>query len=233
VIDDELYVEEERIDGVDLRAMLDQLGRLVPGIALLITARLAEVLAYAHGAVGPDGRSLQVVHRNLKPTHVRITHHGETKLAGFGTAHFRGKLLRTSFDLIQQRIRYSSPEAILGQPVDGRSDLFGLGILLYEMVTGQVPFPVESFEEARTVVVEGRYTPAGAVVADLDPRAGALIDGLLQVDPAQRPEGARAVWTDCWALRREIGDPRDEGRLRQLVGKVRAADDDLSLDDDV
>ncbi len=231
VIDGELFIEEERIDGVTLREMLDRLGRLPPAIALLITARLAEVLAYAHDATTLDGRELHVVHRNLKPTHVRITPHGETKLAGFGTAHFRGRLLKTSFDLLHQRIRYSCPEAIRGEPVDARSDLFGLGILLYEMVAGLVPFQVFTFDEAREALSSGEYVAAGEFVPDLDERVEELIGRLLQVDPLRRPASGREVWTACWSLRREIGDPRDEGRLRQLVGKVLTPGDDISLDD--
>ncbi len=225
IIDDELFLEEEYIAGVRLRAILDRCGPLRPGIALVVTSRLAEVLSYAHEAVDSTGRPLAVVHRNLVPHNVHITPHGETKLAGFGMAHFRGRVMRTSFGAVRDHLGYASPEELRGDPLDARSDLFGLGILLYEMMTGTVPFTANNIAEAREVILAGEYRPASAFLEELDPRVDELIASLLSQDREDRPENATAVWERTWYLWREVGSATDEVRLKTVVANADRADD--------
>jgi serine/threonine-protein kinase len=236
VIDDELYLEEELVDGTDLGAMLRRHGALEPGVTLVIASRLAEVLTYAHGLRDRAGRPLNLVHRSLMPRHVHITGHGETKLAGFGMARYSGRLVRTSLGVILEHIRYTSPEAIRGEPLDSRSDLFGLGILMYEMLAGRTPYDPRDFAHARQLYSEGTHPSVGELVQGLDPAFTALVEQLLRRDPADRVASAQEVWERCWTLRRTAGSPRDESRLRQLVHQVLdtggSSDDESQTIDD-
>jgi len=231
IIDDELFLEEEYIAGVRLRAILDRGGPLRAGIALVISGRIAEVLSYAHEARDSSGTPLNVVHRNLVPNNVHITPHGETKLSGFGMAHFRGRVMRTSFGAVRDHLGYVSPEELKGESLDPRSDLFGLGILLYEMITGNVPFAADNIAMAREVILRGEFTPASELVNELDTRVDELIDTLLQQDPADRPENATAVWEQCWFLWREVGSATDEVRLKTVVADTDRADDTTETSD--
>ncbi len=226
VIDDELVLEEELVDGTDLGTMLSFHGALEPGVVLVVASRLAEVLTYAHDLRDSTGRSLNLVHRSLMPRHVRITRHGETKLAGFGMARYSGRLVRTSLGVILEHVRYTSPEAIRGEDLDGRSDLFGLGILMYEMLAGRTPFEPRDFAHARRIYSDGAHPSVGELVRGLDPGVTELVERLLRRDPADRVATAREVWERCWSLRRSVGSARDEGRLRELVAQVLDAGND-------
>ena len=215
--DDQLYLEDELIAGTNLRQLFTRCSPLDQGVALLMCCRIAEVLTYVHNARGTDGRSLHLVHRNLVPRHVHITPHGETKLSGFGMAHFRGRLMRTSLGSVRDTVGYVSPEDVQGKDLDQRSDLFGLGILLYEMVTGRVPFQASNVAQARDLVLSGAYPQPIRFRPDVDRRVSVLVEHLLQTDPADRPHTAAAVWEELWKLWRTVGTPRDEAWLRSVV----------------
>jgi eukaryotic-like serine/threonine-protein kinase len=219
IIDDRMVLENELVEGEWLESLLRRFGQLDQGVALTITSRLAEILAYVHRATGPGGGSMHLVHRNLLPRHVLITTHGETKLAGFGMAQFRGKLLGTTLRGSYGDMACLNPEEARHEPADYRSDLFGLGTLLFRMVTGQEPFLKKSFEETRDAILRGSYAPPASLRPDLDPRVETLLGQLLHVDPRQRPASAWTVWKQCWKLWRAIGTPSDELRLRELVVK--------------
>jgi eukaryotic-like serine/threonine-protein kinase len=220
VIDGELYLEDELVEGTTLARLLTRYSPLDQGVAVLMCCRLAEVLTYVHTARGPGGSPLKLIHRNLVPRHVHITLHGETKLSGFGMAHFRGRLMRTSLGSIRDTVGYVSPEDVMGQPLTRRSDLFGLGILLYEMVTGRVPFQANNVAEARDRVMQGEHPMPRSLRPDLSPRVSDLIEHLLQPLPEDRPGTAAEVWEKLWQLWRQVGQPRDETWLRSVVAAI-------------
>ena len=220
IIEDELYLEDELIAGTDLKALFSRCSPLDQGVALLMCGRIAEVLTYVHTARDSNDRPLNLVHRNLAPRHVHVTLHGETKLSGFGMAHFRGRLMRTSLGSVRESIGYVSPEDIEGRPLDHRTDLFGLGILLYEMLTGRIPFFATNVAEARDRVVSGDYPEPTSFRPDIDRRVVELIHHLLRTAPEHRPATAASVWERLWQLWRSVGKPRDESWLRAVVATV-------------
>ena len=223
IFGDELFVEEERVDGTELRALLGHHGRLDQGVALTIAAQLASVLDYVHGVGDADGAPLQFVHRNLVPTYVRISAHGEVKLAGFGLARFQGRLASTIHGQNRDHVGSISPEEVRDHPVDPRTDLFGLGALMYEMVTGSPPFEADTLPAVWERIGVGAYVAPRERVPDLHDRVCRLIRSLLERDPADRPEGAHRVWEDLWATRKLAGSAHDDQRLRDLVADVLMA----------
>lgn len=220
VIDGELYLEDELVEGTTLARLLTRYSPLDQGVAVLMCCRLAEVLTYVHTARGPGGHPLKLIHRNLVPRHVHITLHGETKLSGFGMAHFSGRLMRTSLGSVRDTVGYVSPEDVMGEPLTRRSDLFGLGILLFEMVTGRVPFQANNVAEARARVLQGEHPTPRSLRPDLSPRVSDLIEHLLQARPDDRPATAAEVWEKLWRLWRQVGQPRDESWLRSVVAAI-------------
>src|SRR5262249_5212528 len=105
--------------------------------AVAITLGVCAGLHYAHEKVGSDGRPLSIVHRDVSPHNVLVTFDGNVKIIDFGIAKARGGLSATLFGMVKGKPGYMSPEQCRGEPLDRRSDLFCIGILLYEMTTGR------------------------------------------------------------------------------------------------
>ena len=134
------YLAMELVDGVDLGRLREAAARRglrlpVPVVAFIV-AEAARGLAYAHDKRGSDGVPLGIVHRDVSPQNVLVSYAGEVKIADFGIAKATGKLHKTESGAVMGKIRYMSPEQINGEPLDGRSDLFALGVILWELLAG-------------------------------------------------------------------------------------------------
>ncbi len=137
----QLYLAMEYIDGYDLGKLTDAAGeRIPPFIAAHIAADLSDALFYANQACDRNGTPLNVIHRDVNPGNVMIDRTGTVKLVDFGVAKAEAQLEKTCPGVVKGKFRYMSPEQLHFTPLDGRSDLFSLGVLLYEVTTGQIPF---------------------------------------------------------------------------------------------
>ncbi|MCU1279576.1 MAG: masK22, partial [bacterium] len=139
-LDGNYYLAMELVDGVDLGRLREAASRRglrvpVPIVAFLI-AEAARGLAYAHEKRGSDGVPLGIVHRDVSPQNVLVSYSGEVKIADFGIAKATGKLHKTESGAVMGKIRYMSPEQINGEPLDGRSDVFALGVIFWELLVG-------------------------------------------------------------------------------------------------
>jgi serine/threonine-protein kinase len=134
----------DAVDGLDLRSLLTKLrarSAWIPAPAAIDVCRqLLEGLHYAHQRRDGTGRPLGIVHRDLNPGNVLISRDGAVKITDFGLARVRDKLARTEAGVTRGTAWYMSPEQATGKPVDARSDLFSMGILLYLMLGGAPPF---------------------------------------------------------------------------------------------
>lgn len=137
-LDTHLFIAMEFIDGYSLRFMLDQQPILPENIALRITKDIAQGLKYA-GSVQYQGKELQLVHRDLKPANVLVNRQGQSKIVDFGLARALGISELTDGGL-QGTLNYMSPEQARGDSLDFRSDIFSLGLILYEMICGERVF---------------------------------------------------------------------------------------------
>lgn len=174
--DDGLYIVMEYIWGRDLRQILNALsraGRLMPlSIAAYIAGRIAEGLDYAHRRSGPRGEALSIVHRDISPQNVLASYEGDVKIIDFGIARASQRSTQTRVGTFKGKFAYMSPEQARGQALDRRSDIFAVGILLHEMITGsrlfaakndldtldrvrncQVPYPTRPFEEVPSELI--------------------------------------------------------------------------------
>ncbi len=130
------YMAMEYLEGVELRSLL-QTGQPLPvPQAVSIAAQIAEGLAYAH--------ERGVVHRDVKPPNIMVLPNGTVKITDFGIARMRTSAVQTQAGLTMGSPKYMSPEQVLGKRADQRSDIFSLGIILYEMLAGAAPFTGES-----------------------------------------------------------------------------------------
>ncbi len=142
------YISMYYVDGVDLRALhqlLHQRGeKLPPKFVYWIVSDVLRALAFAHGRVSSDGSPLMVVHRDVSPQNILLARHGEVKVADFGIAKGRHRDDETALGQLKGKLAYMSPEQARGETIDSRSDLFSLGIVLYEMLTGARLFDGDS-----------------------------------------------------------------------------------------
>ena len=203
------YIAMELIEGETLDRLVSKQGRIPYERVLLLARQLADALAYAHRA--------GIVHRDVKPSNIMVCADGTSaKLLDFGVARVGeadpASLARTQVGQLLGTPRYMSPEQALGMPIDHRSDLFSLGVVIYEMVTGKVAFPGTSLATLAIQIAQEKVTPIGDVAADCPPGLRAIIDRLLAKKPEQRfADGATLVA----ALDRELTAEREAGIARR------------------
>jgi serine/threonine protein kinase len=130
------YMAMELLEGEELRSILSSHEPLPTSVALDIGAQVAEGLAYAH--------ERQIVHRDIKPANIMVVRDGLVKITDFGIARMRTNEVKTMTGMILGSPKYMSPEQVAGKRADHRSDLFSLGVLFYEMLTGEAPFLADS-----------------------------------------------------------------------------------------
>jgi TonB family protein len=142
------FIAMEYVEGTDLRTILRS-GRnvnlpLPVPLAVYIASKVASALDYAHRRRDPRGEELKIVHRDVSPQNILISHEGEIKLCDFGIAKADRKVSRTETGSLKGKLQYMSPEQAWGKPIDHRSDLFSLGCVLHEMLTGERLFRGDS-----------------------------------------------------------------------------------------
>src|SRR5262249_15829849 len=130
--DGQHYLVMEYVDGGSLYELLQQQTQLAINRALAIALDLSDALTRAH--------RLKIIHRDIKPANVLIAADGTPRLTDFGVAHFGGEKRITETGAAVGTVDYLSPEALNGEPVDARSDIWAFGVLLYEMLAGERPF---------------------------------------------------------------------------------------------
>src|SRR6184192_2251421 len=147
-VDDSFFIALEYVLGRDLRAIFDRLRQRseLMGFAqaCFIVMQVCEGLDYAHNKRDAQGHELHLVHRDISPQNVLIGFEGEIKLIDFGIAKAAGKASKTQAGILKGKFGYMSPEQVRGLPLDRRSDIFSLGIVLYELLTGERLFVGES-----------------------------------------------------------------------------------------
>src|SRR3954454_1743499 len=159
--DESFFIALEYVHGRDLRAIFDRMrsrGEPIPiSMACYVTMQVCEGLDYAHNKKDGQGRELGLVHRDISPQNVLIGYEGEVKLIDFGIAKSVGKASRTQAGILKGKFGYMSPEQVRGLPLDRRSDIFSVGIVLYELLTGERLFVGESdfstLEKVRNVEI--------------------------------------------------------------------------------
>ncbi|MCB9797330.1 MAG: protein kinase [Alphaproteobacteria bacterium] len=189
------FLAMERVHGPDLAQLLVSRGPL-PGAALLeLATQIAEALVYAH-ALRLDGRTVEVVHRDLKPSNLLVDDRGRVCLVDFGIAVVRDPGLGGVAPLAGTP-GYFAPEQARGADVDGRADLFALGVCLIEATTGHRPWAAAQAERAFEALAEPEQAlRAWGLYAALDealPGLAALVAALLHRDPARRLPSAQAL----------------------------------------
>ncbi len=188
------YIAMEYVDGKDLRSIL-KMGRdrtypLPPELALFITSRIASALDYAHRRPAPDGRELNLVHRDVSPQNILISWEGDIKLCDFGVAKAATKVSTTISGALKGKLQYMSPEQAWGKAIDRRSDIFSLGAVLFEMLTGRNLIEGENDLAVLEKVRTGQVVPPSSVNPEVSPRIDQIVLRALAREPQDRYQNA-------------------------------------------
>jgi hypothetical protein len=225
--DETYFIAMEWVEGGDLGALLDRLKKRAgspppPGAAgmpichaVLVAVEAARGLDYAHRLRDAEGHDLHVVHRDISPANLLVSFEGEVKISDFGIARSRMRQATSMPGLLKGKIGYLAPEQARGDPVDLRADVFALGVVLYEMLTGQNPFAAGNTErEALERLRTGTFRPPSALVPTLPTGLEAIVMRALASDREARYAGAGAMREDLEAFARREGyvlSPADLG----------------------
>jgi tetratricopeptide (TPR) repeat protein/predicted Ser/Thr protein kinase len=202
------FITMDFVAGRSLRDLIEGQGPLPPERAEAIFHQLAEALAAAH--------EVGIVHRDLKPSNVLIDEQGNAYITDFGIARSLGSGGLTAAGALVGTLEYLAPEQARGGPVDARTDIYTLGLLLYEMLSGKLPFRGGSDAEILAQRLHGPaqdITETGVVIS---PRLRAILRRCLERSPARRYSSAREILVD-------LASPRAPGRRRGLLYGTAAA----------
>jgi serine/threonine protein kinase/tetratricopeptide (TPR) repeat protein len=215
-----LFVVMERVVGPSLEALCAAAGpgnRIPFRVAARIVADVCDGLHAAHELRGDDRQSLQVIHRDVTPHNILVSERGVAKLIDFGIAKARGRLAaETAFGLIKGKARYMAPEQALGQPLDRRADIWGMGAVLFRALSGRAPFAgsdeLASFVSGRTSVPE--------VPAELPACARAVVRRALALEPEARFATAADMRSALEASLVEVGVTATVADVAAFVSKA-------------
>ncbi len=195
-----VYITMEFIEGVPLSQLMKE-GMLSLEQVLEIGAQTAEALSYAHRR--------GIVHRDVKPSNVILQPDGRVKITDFGIAHIEDPEIpqQTQAGEILGTPAYMSPEQVNGRAVDGRSDLFSLGVVLYEALTGQKPFKGQNIASLFREIVEKTPSPPSSINPEVPDGVSKVVMRCLAKDPAERPSDGEELARE---LRDHIGQRAEE-----------------------
>ncbi len=210
--DDIAYIAMEYLEGESLREMLDS-GVVLPVERISkIAARIASALSYAH--------ENRVVHRDIKPANIMITPNRDVKIMDFGIAQISTGS-RTQVGTVLGSPKYMAPEQVAGQPADGRTDIFALGVVLYEMLTGATPFNGDNLGAIMYKVLNEEPAPPSTLNARVPPVFDRIIGRALSKRPEDRYQTAREFARDLRNY--ETCVPQDAPRAAPAVQTSRTA----------
>lgn len=227
-VGDAYFIAMEFLAGNNLKSILEASGKNNPldlEISLYIMSRLCAGMHYAHNLKDFHGNPLNIVHRDVSPPNIMITDEGQVKIIDFGIAKTASQNTATRVGIIKGKVAYMSPEQADGKPLDHRSDIFALGSLLYEMVTG---FPVYD-GETMTILAKARkalFKSPEQIRPDLPGAVTAIISRALEKDVDLRYPSAGAMMDDIEACIIDLGfhpsGPRVSHVIRERLDRGRA-----------
>ena len=191
------YMVMEYIQGETLAEMLERLDgqgeRLSLDLLWYLACSVCEGLDYAHRKESMDGSPLHIVHRDISPHNILLSFQGQVKVADFGVARAAEQTHETIGGELKGKLAYMSPEQATGKPLDHRSDLYSLGVVLYEALAGRNPLRRENSMATLEAVRDPKIPTLGMMRPDLPQDVVDMVHRILAPDRDQRPESARAL----------------------------------------
>jgi tRNA A-37 threonylcarbamoyl transferase component Bud32 len=196
-LDGSYFLCMEWLVGGDLDQVLSRVHKrkqhVPPAVAAVILSAVCDALHYAHNLKDAQGQLVGLVHRDLSPNNIYVTTQGAVKVLDFGIVKMAGRGHETRAGVIKGKPYYLSPEQVRGKVLDGRSDLFALGAVLYELITGVRPFQRDEEFACMNAILEDPIPPPRTVVPTLPEKLEHVVMKALERDPDKRYANAHAM----------------------------------------
>jgi len=195
-VDDALFIAMEYVDGIDVLALLREFAarrrRVKPQLAAWIAHEVLDALDYAHNEVGEDGARLGIVHRDISPSNVLMSVRGDIKLVDFGIARQQDpeRAHKSKSGTLKGKYGYMSPEQVIEQNLDARSDLFSIGVVFAELLTGRRLFAAANELDVLLMVRDARLTRFDKYGADVEPGLADIVRKALKKSVEERWQSA-------------------------------------------
>lgn len=193
------FIAMEYLFGKDLRGVTNKARQeklpLSLEYALYIVSRVASGLHYAHNLKDFQGKPLNIIHRDISPQNIFITYEGDVKIVDFGIAKAATQSTMTQVGMIKGKVAYMSPEQADGKAIDYRSDIFSLGIILYELVTGEKMFHGDTMQ-ILSKVRSAEFAPPEEVIKDVPDKLYEILNQALAKDPEKRYSSCNQMLSD-------------------------------------
>ena len=208
VRDDLKYIVMERVDGITLKNYMNSRGPLPPKEIMNYTAQILRALDHAH--------SKGIIHRDIKPQNIMLLKNGKIKVTDFGIAKLPNAETVTMTDKAIGTVYYISPEQASGKKIDPRSDIYSLGVVMYEMATGKLPFVADSPVSVALMQVNNQPRPPREILPSVPPGVEAMILTAMEKDPDKRFQSASVMLHYVLRLREDPGY-----NLRRITAEAR------------
>jgi serine/threonine protein kinase len=224
------YLAMDLVRGIDLRGVRDRARHLPAAarhaIAIAIVAAAAETLDHAHRARDEHGAPLDLVHRDISLSNLMVTDAGEVKVIDFGIASVAGASRDAETETVRGKAAYMAPEQCVGRTVDVRTDVWSLGVVLYELATGQRCFPRDCSLGCMLAVIRGDYAAPTELDPLFPPELERVICTALQHDPAKRYASAAALAAALTALPVAYSPAAARAAIASVAGELGASASD-------
>ncbi len=195
------FIAMEYVEGKDLRLILNKLMEknsiLEEHLSIFLIIKILEALSYAHSAKDSKGNNLDIVHRDISPPNILVSYSGEVKLTDFGVSKASNKSHQTLSGALKGKLLYMSPEqANAEKNIDNRSDLYSVGIILFELLTGQKMFSGATEIEVLNSVQEGKIIKPSEVYPDINPDLESIILKSVSLNKDDRYRNATEMITE-------------------------------------
>jgi serine/threonine protein kinase len=222
------FLALELVDGWTLDRILKRSKAagvpIPPALALYVTAEICRALAYAHAKKRGDGKPMGIVHRDVSPHNVMMSAEGEVKLTDFGIAKAQNKTEKSLGNLIKGKVAFMSPEQAAGGQLDGRSDLFSVGTMLYAMITRRHPFDAPTDYETLMLVKNGDFLPPETARPGLNPELYRVIRKAMGKTADARYQKAEEMLVDVEQVMRVAFRPVGQTELQRWLADLSAKD---------
>src|SRR5215472_6710385 len=209
------FIAMEYIEGKNLKTLLAEKAHFSYDQIADIIAQVAEAIDYAHRK--------GIIHRDIKPANIIITTDEKVKITDFGIAKVASSNLTTTGQFLGTP-NYMSPEQVSGAPIDGRSDIFSLGVVLYELLTRKKPFSGDNLTAISYKIVHEDFTPPAELSADVPPEFNPIVARAMAKDPWNRYQRGKDFALALQQLRAHL----EEQRAMADLGTMVASHDDVA-----
>lgn len=206
---DNRFIVMEYVEGKTLKQIIKEKGRLSPQVTTQIAIRILSALQHAH----KNG----IIHRDIKPQNVLVHSEGLIKVSDFGIARMADTQTISKADSVMGSVHYFSPEQAKGEPVTERSDLYSVGVVMYEMLTGHVPFDGETPVAVAMQHIRNKPAPITTFSPDVPPALCRVVMKAMEKNPAERYQSARDMAEDLLQSQKAQGT----GESKQATGSQR------------